>query len=403
MTGTKITDPFFVKAIADISAKNTLFFSPKQFLYFLDKRSKRQSFNWLVAVVAYLFFNVWTTGFVGGFLSIVIGKISFLLVLIGFNFLWIYLLFRKSNSLDSGYQTRKSYATALQILGIIILIAGGFYSLNTNFGLGYILTPILGIAALVLGTIQKRRAAQIPDSFAISSTQLIDWLNIWARSNGSIDKLLPKPETALPASVEVRDQNLDVTDYSFDRLVVCNSPEIAQILIANNFHFENNCAILSITGYPAAVFDTVLQMLRRNPDLIVYAFHDASPAGVQLVHQLRTSQIWFQDSSATIIDLGLLPRQVLTNSRHLFVHRSTSSGAAATRIESEIRQSPTAAELEWLDAGNYVELESFTPQRLIQILDRGIASSRELDTSDLGGMIWINNSGSSVYAIESFG
>jgi hypothetical protein len=73
-------------------------------------------------------------------------------------------------------------------------------------------------------------------------------------------------------------------------------------------------------------------------------------------------------------------------------------------LAPEIRQNLTAAELEWLDAGNYVELESFTPQKLIQILNRGIASSRELDTTtDAGGMIWIDNSGGSVYAVESFG
>jgi hypothetical protein len=403
MTGVKITDPFFVKAIADLSANGTLFFTPKQFLYFLDKRAKRQSFNWFTAAFAYIFLTIWTTGFFGGFLSMVIGNISFPLVLIVFNLICIYTLFNGSKSPKSNYQTRKSNATALQFLGIIILLAGGWFSLTTKLGVGYVLVPIIGGLVLALGTIQKRRAMQIPDSFAITAIQLIDWLNTWARSNGTLEKLLPKPETALPSTVEQGDQNLDVANYSFDRLVVCNSPEIAQVLIANNFHFENNCAILSIGGYPATVFDTVLQMLRRNPDLMVYAFHDASPDGVKLVHELRTSPGWFQEYPATIIDLGLLPRQVIANPRHLFVHRSPSSATAATRLAPEIRQNLTAAELEWLDAGNYVELESFTPQKLIQILNRGIASSRELDTTDAGGMIWIDNSGGSVYAIESFG
>jgi hypothetical protein len=401
MTGVKITDPFFMKAIADISGNGSLFFTAKQFLYFLDQRSKRQSFNWFVAAFLYIFLTVWTAGFFGGFLSAVIGQIAFPLVLIVFNLICIYILFEGSKSPKSNYQTRKSNATALQCLGIIILLAGGWFGLTTKLGLGYIFIPVIGGLAIALGTIQKRRAVQIPDSFVISAAQLIDWLNTWARSNGTIAKLLPKPETALPAASV---QNTDVTDYSFDRLVVCNSPEIAQILIANNFHFENNCAILSIGGYPATIFDTVLQMLRRNADLMVYAFHDASPDGVKLVHELRTSPGWFQEYPATIIDLGLLPRQVIANPRHLFVHRSTSSATAATRLAPEIRQNLTAAELEWLDAGNYVELESFTPQKLIQILNRGIASSRELDTTDAGGVIWIDDGGSgSIYAVESFG
>ncbi len=46
--------------------------------------------------------------------------------------------------------------------------------------------------------------------------------------------------------------------------------EIAQLLIANNFDFENNYAVLSITGYPENIFSTVMEILRRNPDLKIY-------------------------------------------------------------------------------------------------------------------------------------
>ncbi len=402
MKEVKITDPFFVKAIADISTNNTLFFTPKQFLYLLDKRSKRKVFSWVTTISLYIFFSIWTTGFVGGFLSMAIKDIAFPLVLGLWNLLCVYLLFNRSNSPKSSYQTRKSSATALQILGIVFLVTGLFY-ITAEFGVISVSILLVGGLTLALGISQKRRAANISDSFSINPTQMQDWLNTWARSNGTIVKLLPVPETALASTVDRSVPNSDVTDYSFDRLVVCNSDEIAQMLIANNFHFENNCAILSINGYPASVFDTVLQMLRRNPGLMVYAFHDASPEGVKLVHKLRTSPTWFQESSATIIDLGLLPRQVLANSRNLFIHRTNSSGAAATRLKIEIRQNLTAAELAWLEAGNYVEIESFTPQQLIQILNRGIANSRELDTSDAGGMIWLGDPGSSVYAVESFG
>jgi hypothetical protein len=36
------TDPFFAKAIEDISANKTLFFTPKQLAYFLDRRLKKR-------------------------------------------------------------------------------------------------------------------------------------------------------------------------------------------------------------------------------------------------------------------------------------------------------------------------------------------------------------------------
>ena len=406
MKDVKITDPFFMKAIADLSSKNTLFFTPKQFLYFLDKRSKRKSFNFPASIAGYLFFCVWTIGFVGGLLSMLIKSIPIAttLIFVLFNIGYINWLFSMSNSPKSSQQTRKDSATAMQIIGgLILAIALGLSSVKFRLEFSYLLAPAIAISAIILGTIQKRRVANISDSFIISSAQAIDLMNTWARVNGAIAKMLPKPDLALPATGEISNQNNDVTDYSFDRLVVCNSTEIAQMLIVNNFHFENNCAILSSTGYPATVFDTVLQMLRRNPELRVYAFHDASPDGVKLVHELLTSPRWFQEYSATIIDLGLLPRQVLANSRNLFIHRTTASGAAASNLNPEIRQTLTVAELAWLDAGNYVELESFPPQKLIQVLNLGISNRRELDPSADGGVIWMGDDGSNIYAVESFG
>ncbi|NEQ71794.1 MAG: hypothetical protein F6K23_01065 [Okeania sp. SIO2C9] len=78
---------------------------------------------------------------------------------------------------------------------------------------------------------------------------------------------------------------VEVIAYSFDRVIVCDTAEIAQFLIANNFHFENNCAVLSIDGYPENIFSTVMQMLKQNPDLKVYAFHSATPRGVTMIDE----------------------------------------------------------------------------------------------------------------------
>src|SRR4028119_254153 len=54
----QFTDPFFQKAIADISSQNMLFFTPKQFLYFIDKRLKpRTSANGWLWIFFYLIFG----------------------------------------------------------------------------------------------------------------------------------------------------------------------------------------------------------------------------------------------------------------------------------------------------------------------------------------------------------
>jgi hypothetical protein len=396
MKEVKITDSLFAKAIADISLNNTFFFTPKQFLYFLRKRSKGVADESAHTIIYYIIFGL--AGLISSdkYFDAGIKPIFVSFFIVAFNLVYTLILLYSE---DIPFSRRNSNANSLQIIGAVNIVLGSSYSLVVKSEIYFALAIIFGSPILILGYIQKKRLVNLA-SLLISNLQVQEWTSKWVDTNGQIDRLLPAPITSIESSIESNVQNSDVTDYSFDRLVVCNSPEIAQMLIANNFHFENNCAILSIDGYPAAVFDTVLQMLRRNPDLMVYAFHDASPDGVSLVHQLRTNPTWFVESTVTIVDLGLLPRQVLANSRNLFIHRTATSATTATELAPAIRQNFTDEELAWLDAGNYVELESFTPQRLIQILSRGIASSQELATSD-----WMDsNAGNRVlYAIESFG
>jgi hypothetical protein len=117
-------------------------------------------------------------------------------------------------------------------------------------------------------------------------------------------------------------------------------------------------------------------MLKRNPQLKVYALHDASPRGVRLVHHLRTSQNWFADSTVTIYDLGLLPRQVLSSKRNFFVRGSEESAQPARPLSPELQQALSPEEIEWLELGNFVELESFTPRRLLQVVAQGISRSQ---------------------------
>jgi hypothetical protein len=405
MKEVKFTDGFFAKVITEISAQNTLSFTSKQFLYFLDRKLKRKSTDLPRTIVIYVSLGIWSTLFFGGIISVLLrlGAIAFPIVFWGYNLIWLAYLFSVSNSRRSNYQTRHAAATALQILGVVILVGGTIFSIYAKSGVNYLLTMLVGLPALWLGLLQKRRVAKIPDAFLISQIQMDNWLDVWGRINGSVTQLLPAPKVALSAPEQIPTVPPDVTAYSFDRLVVCNSSEIAQMLIANNFHFENNCAILSIKGYPQAVFRTVLEMLRRNQDLVVYAFHDATPQGIKLVDHLCSSDTWFRDRDVKIVDLGLSPRQVLANSRNLFLGQSQESAIAAKKLEPQVKENLLKIEIEWLEAGNFVELESFSPQQLIRILNRGIANSQQIDETDSSLIIWGDNSGSMVYGTESFG
>lgn len=324
----KFTDPFFAKAINDISEENRLYFTPKQLFYLLDRRLKAKVDR------SYFGCTVVTISFV-----IIVGSAS---------------------------------GPIIPILGIIILIYIIIYA-------------------------RKNQNAKIKpgQSFLISQSQLQDWITRWETINGK-SKMLPSPRSESSNS----EISPEISAYSFDRVVVCDNAAIAQMLIANNFHFENSCAVLSITGYPESIFTTVLEMLRRNLDLKVYALHDASPSGVSLVHNLRTSPDWFLNSNAVIYDLGLLPRQIFS-SRSVFVRNSTESAQAAKQLPEEVRRDLTNEELKWLDEGNFVELESFSPQRIIRVANQGIAKSQVPDSSD--SLILIDSGADSVYVVESFG
>ena len=114
--------------------------------------------------------------------------------------------------------------------------------------------------------------------------------------------IVRKPERAVS-----RPQESDIGDYSFDRAVICDRARTVDLLIANNFHFENSCAVLSIGGYPRGPFETVRTMLKRNPKLQVFALHDASIPGCELAHALANDPLWFK-GQAPVTDLGLRPR-----------------------------------------------------------------------------------------------
>jgi len=133
-----------------------------------------------------------------------------------------------------------------------------------------------------------------------------------------------------------------------------------------------------------------MEMVQRNPSLKVFAFHDCSPEGMILVHQLQTSDRWFKGRSVTIIDIGLHPRDILESIRKstktsFFIERFVASKHRAEQLVIAGQLVPedfSSEEWEWLAKGYFVVLESFLPQTLIHILHKGIAESKQLNLED---------------------
>jgi hypothetical protein len=394
------TDPFFKNAIENISSQNMLFFTHKQFLYFIDQKLKSRAPQ-NSGLFLYFFFSVFAGTFgINLALAIFSSQFAVIIVFALYHLMWIWLFFHYSKSPELGSRHRRTNAKNLQILGVIIVVLGISGSLIFNYFPGYIVALTLGLFSYWLGISQKKRPQITGEIFLVNQAQSDKWLRDWQTVNGTLEKLLPATrQDALPATIDP-----EVSAYSFDRAIICDSDEIAQFLIANNVHFENNCAILSISGYPQSIFNTVIEMLRRNADLKVYALHNASPGGVGLVHQLRTSPEWFANQGVMIFDLGISPRQILAN-RDMFVQQSQTIAQIARQLPDAVRQSLTAEELAWLDAGNFVELESFTPQRLLRVVNYGLAQSGDPQTND--GLILVDDNvgygGGYVFVSDSFG
>jgi hypothetical protein len=398
---TKLTDPFFAKVITDLSANNTLFFTPRQFYYLLDKRLRLRlsktdvMTNPLRAIGCGLFFVILFTFCIRVIIDVPLEAIVPILVGLGFTIgIWATAVNAVSPYLNR--RIRQKSISMLKAMAGLVLILGVPMGIITKSPTIVISSIALGIGAIILSIDRKRKQSKIFDKFLVEQPQFDEWLNKWNSINNSPDKILPLPQTtSLPAA-----PNPEVTAYSFDRVVVCDRPEIAQLLISNNFHFENNCAILSIDRYPQSIFDTTMEMLSRNPDLKVYALHDCSPQGLQLIRRLREEEIWFPDPAIPIIDVGILPRQIMDNI-DMMTPQSTRSARSSQQLAPAIRTSLNPPELEWLDAGCYLELESFPPQKLIQILQRAINESRELAVIEGSDMLIMDSP--SFYTVESFG
>lgn len=294
-----------------------------------------------------------------------------------------YLLDRRLN------KSTNAGAFALLTFGLILFIAGVSVISEEPLIGGFMMLFAL---ALLIGARRGFQKRKQPLPQLITLPQLREWLRRWQSINGDVTLLLPPIAQSQPRSISP-----DVSAYSFDLAVICDRDEIAQFLIANNFHFENNCAVLSIDRYPQDIFSTVMEMLKRNPDLKVYAIHNADAKGLNLVHRLRTDPDWFGDRSVQIFDLGLSPYQVLKGKRFRIIQSS-----ASQTLLNEARQGLAKYELQWLENGNIVELESIMPQRLLQILNAGIARSQGGDSGD-GIFLMTDTTGGGVYGVESFG
>lgn len=188
----------------------------------------------------------------------------------------------------------------------------------------------------------------------------------WLSAHGSDKSVIArKPQVQRAINVDP-----DLADYSFDRAIICDRARTVDLLLANNFHFENNCAVLSVEGYPRGPFETVKKMLKRNPRLEVFALHDASEEGCKLAWRLANDRNWFQ-GQATVTDVGLRPCHEKPF-RGLFLKSKTLV---------KVGQGITEDEAKWLSRYT-LELAAIRPEQILKRMFRAINKKLEKTAAD---------------------
>jgi len=181
----------------------------------------------------------------------------------------------------------------------------------------------------------------------------------------------------------------DIADYSFDRAVICDRARTVDLLVANNFHFENNCAVLAIGGYPQGPFETIRTMLKRNPKLQVFALHDADVPGCRLAHQLATDDAWFK-GQASVTDVGLRPKQAEPH-RRLLLSVPTAAVPSDRGISDD--------EARWLST-YALELAVIRPEQVLKRLFRAI-NRKEKAAGDSEGTSATGDSDTSSFSSDA--
>ncbi len=243
------------------------------------------------------------------------------------------------------------------IIAIILLVSGLKYGTRNALPLA----TVVGVIALICAWLRGR--SKFAPVLAEDFRKMYDRWNIAHGVPSGV--IVRQPQPSKPRGLES-----DIADYSFDRAVICDRARTVDLLLANNFHFENNCAVLPIAGYPPGPFETVRTMLKRNPRLQVFVIHDATAAGCGMAHRLASDPKWFTNG-LRVVDVGLRPR-----------HAGPFQGLLQKSKDVEIMpiNGITPAECKWL--GRYaLELAAIRPEQILKRLFRAINRLPEEDTA----------------------
>ncbi|MFE7565736.1 hypothetical protein ACFU76_02045 [Streptomyces sp. NPDC057539] len=155
----------------------------------------------------------------------------------------------------------------------------------------------------------------------------------------------------------------DLYDYGLPRLLVCQSRQVARMLLANDVHLEAACPVFAADDLP--LDPRLVAGLGRVDGAMVHVLHDASVDGVALTARVRDAHPGVRVSS-----MGLVPRHA--TALHLISPRGPAPGPGPGTLPAGLE----ARERDWLTEGRFAEVESVPPARLLRTVLRLVRGPR---------------------------
>ncbi len=240
------------------------------------------------------------------------------------------------------------------------------------------------------------RALRRPRAPSLDEREFERLLDRWVEAHGAPAKLIAPRVAPMRLAPPMA---AELEHYSFDRAVVCDRRDTVDLLLGNDFHFENNCAVLTADGYPEHAAPTLRAMLRKNPRLEVFALHDATPEGCTLAHRLANDPEWFHGAGVRVYDVAMRPAQAAR----------TPTLVLPASVDVAPHPALTDFERTWLSR-HRMELAALTPEQLVKRLYRAITRMPELaatadaaTASDTAVVLWSTDAQASDGGGDSFG
>ncbi len=195
-------------------------------------------------------------------------------------------------------------------------------------------------------------------------------------------RLNPPTHLISPEHAAVAEVPSPLDGVVHDRLLVCERADFAAFYLANEFHLQNACHVISAAGDTVAR-EALVSALRERAAPEIFVVHDLTPHGLGFAESIDHGRDWFAGhAGARIVDLGLSGGQA----------RALRAWARPLTAAERVPGAPAIPDLA-PDTG--LDLALYRPKQLLEMTRRamdGRTSFTEL-AADSGSDFWFDFNG----------